>query len=119
MNDRDFGKDTAIDQIEWTSFPAQAQRVIRGCFEDIRLENTDNPDRGNTLVKELTGCIHKISIDRPRFSTNGSLGNAFLEEAETRRNFNSGKLDEIGRQLEMLGQSLIAIRFTTSPSKSS
>ena len=118
MSDRKFGESTAIDQIRWASFPSNAQRIIRGCFEDITLDNTDNPDRGNTLVKELAACISRVSVDRPHFQTNGSLGHAILEEAETRRNFNTGRLDEIGRQLQTLGQSLLAVRATHDPLKS-
>lgn len=118
MNDRDSGRRTAIDQIEWSSFPKSAQRFIRETLEEISLENTDNPDRGNTLRKAISASIGKISRDRSRYSSNMSLGVAILEEAEARRNFNTGRLDAVGRQLETLGQSLLELRVAHGFSRS-
>ncbi len=118
MKDRRFGEGTAIDKIRWESFPQSAQRLIRGSFDDIDLENTENPDRGNILKKEIAVFIHNISTDRLRY-TNASLGTTIIEAAKARRNFNTGKLDEVGRQLEILGQSITALRVTPDSSRSS
>lgn len=93
-------------EINWSTFPKPARRIIKEMLEDITSEVDSEPDSTNAIKQEVIECIGEVSMRLTAIRSANQVGKEILEVAEI-VDLTGEKPASVAFQLSLIGNALI------------